>query len=142
MILRRATSDDAPACAAIVADWLRATDWMPDAPTRDQLEAIMRDGFPRREVWVAATEDDAILGYLSFAFDENHIYGLYVATPGQGVGRALLDRVKADRDRITLRSHAPNTAAHRFYEREGFRVVERGLTGADGVPEILMEWRR
>ncbi|WP_298430581.1 GNAT family N-acetyltransferase [uncultured Jannaschia sp.] len=141
MKLRRAIAGDAPACAAIVARWIDATDWMPDGPSEAELEALMRDGFPRREAWVAES-DGAIAGYLSMRAEEDHIVGLYADRPGHGTGRALIDRVKADRDRLQLNSHAPNAAAHRFYEREGFRITATDLPGEDGVPEIRMEWSR
>ncbi|WP_179381469.1 GNAT family N-acetyltransferase [Jannaschia marina] len=141
MKIRRATAVDSPACARIVDDWFTATDWMPRGPGLARLEQIMREGFPVREAWVAM-EGEATAGYLSMKVEEHHIFGLYTATPGHGVGRALLDHVKKGRDRLQLRSHAPNHAAHRFYKREGFYTVAHNLTGHDGVPEILMEWRR
>lgn len=141
MILRRATPGDAPACAAIVRRWIEATPWLRNGPSRDTLEMLMREGFPIREAWIAEAEG-ATLGYLSLRPDEDHVVGLYAARPGRGVGKALLDRVKTGRVRLQLDSHEPNRAAHRFYEREGFQVVERGRDGADGVPELRMEWRR
>ncbi|SDZ23124.1 putative acetyltransferase [Jannaschia faecimaris] len=139
MNLRRATAEDAPVCARIVDDWFAATDWMPASPGYDRLEAILRDGFPQREAWVAG---DPVQGYLSMKTEDDHIVGLYAAAPGNGVGRVLLTHVKQRRDRLQLRSHTANAAAHRFYAREGFRVVARDLPGDDGIPEILMEWRR
>lgn len=141
MILRRAKATDAPACARIVRRWLAASDWMPAGPSLDELEAMMRDGFPQREAYVAE-RDGAILGYLSLDPDSDHIRGLYVAEPGQGTGRALVDRAKEGRDRLSLNTHMPNAAAHRFYEREGFGTVETDIPGSDGVPEQRMEWRR
>ena len=140
MRLRRAEGADAPACARIVHGWLAATPWIHDGPGLDGLTPAMHEGFARREVWVA--EDGAVLGYLSLRPEDDHVVGLYAATPGAGVGRTLLDSVKAGRARLQLRSHAPNVAAHRFYEREGFRVIARDLPGDDEVPEIMMEWRR
>ncbi|MEM7711467.1 MAG: GNAT family N-acetyltransferase [Pseudomonadota bacterium] len=141
MILRRATTDDASACAAIVADWIAATAWMPgDRLTRAKLEGLMREGFPLREAWVAE-RDGQIDGYLSMDAEAAHVVGLYAARPGQGTGRALLDRAKTGRRFLKLRSHAPNFAAHRFYEREGFVVIARDLPGEDGVPEVEMAWR-
>lgn len=137
MSLRRATAGDAPACARIVRGWLDAADWMPGGPSEAELTAIMLEGFPKREVWV---HGDPVDGYLSLDASAAHIWGLYVATPGQGIGKRLLDRVKAGRARLTLNSHTPNAAAHRFYDREGFRVVERDRPGNDGVTEIQMEW--
>ena len=136
--IRRATPADAPVCAAIVARWLAGLDWMPDPPSEDALVAALREGIPLREVWVAG---EPVAGYLSLDADAGHVRGFYVARPGEGVGRAMLDHVKAGRDRLTLNTHMPNRAAHRVYEREGFRTVARDLPGADGVPEQRMEWR-
>ncbi|MGB3555666.1 MAG: GNAT family N-acetyltransferase [Jannaschia sp.] len=137
--IRRATAQDAPACAAIVATWLAETVWMPDGPSRKDLERMMREGFPVREAWVAG---DPVAGYLSFDPDSAHIRGFYVARPGHGTGKVLMDHVKTGRDRLSLNSHMPNHAAHRFYAREGFRIVEEDIPGPDGVPELRMEWSR
>jgi putative acetyltransferase len=141
MILRRASAADAPACAAIVRRWLDATDWMPRGPSAEELEATMREGFPVREAYVAEA-DGTILGYLSLDQSSDHIRGLYVGEPGKCVGRALLERAKVGRERMTLDTHMPNDAAHRFYAREGFVVLERDIAGSDGVPVQRMEWRR
>ena len=142
MNLRPATSADAPACAEIVCEWLSHSPWMPSGPSRAELEGMMREGFPKREVWIAEGDDETVLGYLSFAPGDERIMGLYVAQPGDGTGKALLDKAKEGRDRLTLRTHAPNGDAHRFYEREGFAFTERDVEGSDGVKEHVMEWRR
>ncbi|WP_043767245.1 GNAT family N-acetyltransferase [Roseivivax isoporae] len=139
MTPRRACPDDAPACAAIVRAWLDRTDWMPEGPDLRTLEEAMRAAFAEREVWVVG---DPAEGYLSFDPGTSHVRGLYVGRPGAGIGRALLDRAKEGRDRITLDTHVPNRDAHRFYAREGFRVIETDRAGSDGVPELRMEWRR
>ena len=68
--------------------------------------------------------------------------GLYTAQPGNGVGRALMNRVKHGRTWLILWSHAANLRAHDFYRREGFVEVGQKRDGADGIPEICMEWRR
>ena len=141
MILRRATADDAPGCAAIVDAWLDGLHWMAERPDRATLEGLLRDGLPRRDAWVAE-DAGAVAGYVSCDAAEGHVHTLYVARPGAGTGRLLLDRVRRGRDRLTLNTHAPNHAAHRFYAREGFVAVQTDLPGADGVPEIRMEWRR
>ena len=142
MNLRPATSADAPACAEIVCEWLSCSPWMPSGPSRGELEGMMREGFPKREVWIAEGDDAEVLGYLSFAPGDERIMGLYVAQPGDGTGKALLDKAKEGRDHLTLRTHAPNGNAHRFYEREGFAITERDVEGSDGVKEHVMEWRR
>ncbi|MBM2577542.1 GNAT family N-acetyltransferase [Jannaschia sp. Os4] len=140
LTLRRAEADDAPACAKIVRDWLGSIDWMPDPPAMEVIEAMMREGFPEREAYVAERLG-TVVGYVSLDPDSDHIRGLYVAEPGGGVGRALVERVKEGRDRLTLNTHAPNADAHRFYAREGFAKVS-DETGSDGIPEHRMEWTR
>jgi len=140
MRLRRATAANAPACAAIMRHWLDASNRMPGGLSLSELEATMRDGFPRREAYLA--EDEEILSYLSLDPHSDHIRGLYVARPGSGVGRAPTDRVKKGRVRLSLDTHMPNDATHRFYEREGFVAVERDIPGSEGVAEQRMEWWR
>ncbi|MEM8592912.1 MAG: GNAT family N-acetyltransferase [Pseudomonadota bacterium] len=138
--LRRAKVADAPACAAIVHGWLSSLPWMPSPqPSAEELSEIIAKGIPAREFWVIGAP---VAGYLSFKEDENLVAGLYTAKPGSGAGKALLDRVKGGRNFVQLWTHEPNSAAHRFYHREGFRTVERKEEGrGDGVPELRMEWR-
>lgn len=139
-LVRRARPGDAQTCARIVRTWLDATGWLPQGPTEDQLVDVIAAGIPIRDFWVAG---DPVAGYLSLNRETAQVMGLYTEQPGAGIGKALLDRAKDGHDYLQLRSHTPNTAAHHFYEREGFVTVERDLNdGADGVPEIRMEWRR
>ena len=132
---------DAAACAAIVRGWLDATPWMPGGgPSLKELTEAIAEGIPKREFWVIG---DPVAGYASVEAEIAHIHGLYTAQPGSGFGKALVDRVKEGRDFVQLWTHEPNTAAHRFYHREGFVTVERKAEGrGDGVPELRMEWRR
>ncbi|MEM9476149.1 MAG: GNAT family N-acetyltransferase [Pseudomonadota bacterium] len=137
--IRPGRPEDAPACAKIVSDWIAGTAWIGDGPGYAALETAIAEGMPLREFHVIG---DPVAGYLSLNRETQQVMGLYVARPGEGLGRALMDRAKEGRSYLQLRSHTPNTAAHRFYEREGFTVVERDLMdGSDGVPEIRMEWR-
>lgn len=137
--MRPANPDDAPACAAIVNDWIDAKDWLPRQHSPQTIEEMIRRGIPIRDFWVAG---DPIQGYLSFNTQESQIMGLYTARPGNGIGKALMDRIKKGRDRIQLWSHAANTLAHAFYRREGFVAVGRKESGVDGIPEIRMEWHK
>ena len=138
-VVRRATADDVPACAAVVNGWIDATDWLPrDFPPED-IERQIREALPDREIWVAG---DPVAGYLSFDPSASRICGLYTSRPGEGLGKALMDRVKEGRDHIQLWTHAPNLAAQRFYAREGFAATGRVDAGSDGIAEVRMEWRR
>lgn len=137
--IRRATADDAPACAAIVTAWLADTSWMPEGPDQQELERLLREGLPKREAY---TIGDPVAGYVSFEPEISHIWGLYTATRSQGLGLQLMNKLKKGRDYLQLNSHAPNTRAHAFYAREGFVKVGLPWPGSDGVDEIRMEWHR
>ncbi|GFE63967.1 GNAT family N-acetyltransferase [Litoreibacter roseus] len=136
--IRRATADDAPACAAILNAWIDGTDWMPRTMSPDAIETGLRQGLPKREAYVVG---DPVAGYLSLDPAENHIWGLYVGRSGQGLGKALLDRAKTGRSYLKLNSHAANEAAHRFYAREAFQPIGAPWQGSDGIPEVTFEWR-
>ncbi|MGR3491247.1 MAG: GNAT family N-acetyltransferase [Shimia sp.] len=137
--VRRASVEDAAACAGIVHNWLESKDWL-ESPGLSALTDLMTAGIPRREFWVIGAPAE---GYMSIDPAEALIHGFYVARPGIGHGKALMDYAKAGRDYLQLWTHEANTAAHRFYHREGFMTVERKAEGrGDGVPELRMEWRR
>ncbi|WP_231388640.1 GNAT family N-acetyltransferase [Pseudooceanicola algae] len=139
MTIRRAQADDVVACAAVVDQWIEATDWMPRDASRDELETGIAAALPKREIWVAG---DPVEAYLSLDPETLKIGGFYCAYPGRGVGRALMDRVKQGRDFLWLHTHAPNEAAQRFYHREGFVVTGSYLpTPPATLTEIRMEWR-
>ena len=138
-LLRLAKSSDAPICAAIVNSWIDNTKWMPRIHSPDLITQMIKDGIPIREFWVIG---DPVLGYLSFNVEAQQIMGLYVARPGIGLGRALLEQVKLGKSYIKLWSHSANTAAHRFYLREGFKILGNEKMGSDGIKEICFEWVR
>ena len=50
--LRRATIDDASACALIVDDWIEKTVEMPRLFDKHKLTEMIRNAIPLREVWV------------------------------------------------------------------------------------------
>ena len=141
MRIRRATPDDAPACAAILNDWIDGRDWMPRVHSAKDVMAFYADFvLVEREVWVAG---NPVRGFLALDAEGAMVTALYVATPGQGIGRALLDHAKSGRDRLDLWTFQANEDAQRFYDREGF--VPIGKTEGDneeGLPDILLRWER
>lgn len=95
---------------------------------------------PESEVYVAE-ENGEIAGFIGMG-GNNYVEGLFVAEQhrSKGVGKQLLDFVKADRQMLRLCVYRENTRAVSFYLREGFRV----LSAHDGIPqkcrEYTMEW--
>lgn len=137
---RRATREDVPAMASVVAQWEAQTAWMDSVFTADELAGFIGDAFDDREMWVCG---NPVVAYASFDPHTGKLGALYSLLTGQGIGKALMDQIKQDRDFIWLRTHVPNVAAQRFYVREGFVEVSRhGAQPPHTVDEIQMAWHR
>lgn len=136
--IRRATIEDGPACARIVHGWVTSVPWLPAPPGLETLTGHLTKGIATQDIWVAG---DPVAGYLSFGPNEALIRGFYTASPGSGVGKALLDHIKQGKDWLQLWTHAPNTRAHDFYLREGFVMSGQSRDGDDDLKEVHMTWR-
>jgi putative acetyltransferase len=63
------------------------------------------------------------------------------AERGSGLARALLDEAKRrSPGTIELDVNEANPRARRFYAREGFAVVGRGVSAVSGLPTVKMLW--
>lgn len=119
---------------------LQAHGFIPRAYWEEQLETV-RDLLPRAELYVWQ-DGGAIQGFIGLSGD--HVEGLFVRPPlqGRGIGKALLDRAKNSRRRLTLNVYRKNERAAAFYRREGFQVRGEGVDGNTGEPEYTMVWER
>jgi len=139
MDIRRAGPNDVAGCAAVANDWIDRTEWLPRVHSHKMVEGFVRDGLRKREIWVVC---DPIEGYLSFNPEEQQIGALFCRRTGEGLGKALMDRVKEGRRYLQLWTHVPNTSAQRFYVREGFVPCEEAdAEPPETVRELRMEWR-
>ena len=138
MQLRLADLTDASACSKIVNEWIDNTNWMPRLHSPEEIMKMIRLGIDEREFWVIG---DPVIGYLSLNPNVRQIMGLYVAVPGEGLGKLLLNQVKVGRNYLKLWSHSANTAAHKFYLRKGFELTGNIKIGHDGLEEKCFEWR-
>lgn len=137
--IRRAVPEDVPACARVVHNWARRTEWMPDELPVEQLAAMIREAFDAREIWVIG---DPVDGYMSVDPKEQKIGALYCDRTGHGFGKRFVDKAKEGRNFLWLTTHTPNRAAQRFYRREGFEVTaEEPPVPPDTIPVFRMEWR-
>ena len=113
--IRKANISDANSCAEIVHSWVQATSWMPNRFTLAELESLIEEGMPNREIWVVG---DPIFAYLSFDRPNTSIAALYSKNPGQGYGRQLINHIKSHSSFLQLWSHSFNSKAHKFYIRD------------------------
>lgn len=103
-------------------------------------EAMRGLYLPLSENWVLVQQGE-VQGFVSMMGE--YLAALFVQ-PGQqhrGYGKALLEWVKRDREKIHLQVYARNEGALRFYERNGFQVTKESLDEPTGEKEYLMEWR-
>ena len=133
---------DAPACSAILSDWVAETPWFPNLHSRAEdlgfMQAKIRDA-----VTLLAEEDGTVLGFL--ALEGEYVACLYLAAcaRGRGIGRDLLSAAKDRSDRLTLWTFAANTGAQAFYRREGFCAARRtDGDNEEGLPDIEFVWQR
>lgn len=142
-MIRNLESADLPAVSSIWLDANReAHDFIP-ASYWLGYQAEVRAALAQAEVWVFADEDQfKISGFIGL--QEDYIAGIFVRREvrSHGVGRRLLDHVKAGHPRLCLRVYEKNQRAAAFYRREGFRLLERGVDPETGEAELLLEWRR
>src|SRR5262249_10547797 len=122
--VRRARPEEIEACADLYVRVLRETfTWIP--AERHSREDFLRAA--REEVVWVAVDGAEIVGLAAVYAPQNFLHSLYVDRRGRGVGKALLDHVRAQASGpVSLKVQAPNRRAQLFYAREGFACVEHG----------------
>ncbi|AYV33944.1 GNAT family N-acetyltransferase [Erysipelothrix rhusiopathiae] len=85
-----------------------------------------------------SVEDGVIQGFAGVT-EGYYLAGIFVSkdSRNKGIGKQLLDYIKARYDELTLDVYDQNIKAQSFYKREGFVVVE---THNDGPTEHTMVW--
>lgn len=105
---------------------------------------ICEQVLPTQEVWVAEV-DGLVAGLLVLA--GGWVSHLYVdpAHQRKGLGSALLERAKVrSPDGLDLWTFETNVAAHHFYERHGFTLVEstEGHANMEHEPDRRYRWSK
>ena len=94
------------------------------------------------EVYVYMDEcKNEIEGFVGL--DQEYIAGIFVRKEARsgGIGKALLDFVKEKKQELTLNVYRKNERAVRFYEREGFQIIDRTVDKSTEEKEYLMKWK-
>ena len=60
----------------------------------------------------------------------------------QGIGKALVDFIKAQKTKLRLNVYQKNVRATHFYQKEGFEIQCEGLDEATGEKDYEMLWRK
>lgn len=119
---------------------LKAHNFVHAAYWRSNFEPV-KEMLPQAEVYVYESAGE-IQGFVGLSGE--YIEGIFVVDEmqSQGIGRRLLDHMKATKDTLYLSVYQKNTRAIRFYHREGFVIQREGLDESTGEKEYAMLWQR
>ena len=136
---------DFPALADLwVAAWKGAGFAIDFEARRGWLETHLASlGAAGARIVVARAADGSPVGFVSIDPQSGYLDQLCVApsAAGKGVGRRLLrEAMRLSPGEVELDVNEANARAVRFYHRQGFCAVTKGLSAASGLPTIRMRW--
>lgn len=72
------------------------------------------------------------------------IEGIFVSDEmqSQGIGKTLIDFVKAQKTKLRLNVYQKNVRATHFYQKEGFEIQCEGLDETTSEKDYAMTWRK
>ena len=119
---------------------LKTHDFVPAEYWRSNFEPV-KEMLPQAEVYVYESAGK-IQGFVGLTGE--YIEGIFVSGEmrSQGIGKRLLDHMKAIKDTLHLSVYKKNTRAIRFYQREDFVIQREGLDESTDEKEFTMLWRR
>jgi putative acetyltransferase len=130
----RVATDD----AALATLWERSVRATHDFLSEDDVQfflPLVRDAYlPALTVWVAQDPDSTPVGFI--ATGDNIVQMLFIepSQRGRGIGRQLLDHVKALHATLSVDVNEQNPQAHGFYLHYGFEQTGRSPTDGEGRP--------
>ncbi len=107
-------------------------------------EFLQRERVEIAERWLPAAEthvfdrDGRVAGFLSLIGNEVGAVFVDPHLHGQGIGRALMDHARSRRSHLELSVFEANAVGRRFYDRYGFRFVDRRVEEETGLPELRL----
>jgi len=111
-------------------------------PLEDQLKFFLEQVVPNNRVRVAKKQA-VIVGFIASRSDSvSHLY-VRVQNIGQGIGALLLNLAKAESaGSLWLYTFAQNQSARHFYEKHGFKELERESENMWKLEAIKYVWIR
>lgn len=102
---------------------------------------LVKEMLSQAEVYVYE-DGQKIQGFIGL--DGDYIEGIFVSDEmqSQGIGKALVDFIKAQKTKLRLNVYQKNVRATHFYQKEGFEIQCEGLDEATGEKDYEMLWRK
>lgn len=100
---------------------------------------LVKEALPHAEIYVYLIEE-RIAGFIGL--NSHYIEGIFVDTNYQcgGIGTALLNKAKEDRNHLTLNVYKQNINAINFYQKNGFIITGQNIDKATDETEYTMNW--
>lgn len=132
--------------AAVAQIWLdtniKAHSFVPREYWTGNYEMV-KEAFTKAELYVYEEGDTSeISGFIGLM--DNYIAGIFVkeAIQSKGIGKQLLDHVKALKPNLSLSVYQKNTRAVCFYQREQFVIQSENLDESTNEKEFIMVWQK
>ena len=102
---------------------------------------FVKEALPNAEIYVYIIKEK-IVGFVGL--DNNYIEGIFVDINNQcnGIGTSLINKVKENRNSLTLSVYKKNTNAISFYKKNGFSVKNEIIDKNTNEIEYTMTWNK
>ena len=107
---------------------------------KDNYEYV-KDILPKADIYVYILYEK-IVGFVGV--NKNYIEGIFIDINNQhsGIGTSLLDKIKENKDNLTLSVYKKNENAISFYEKNNFIIASENIDKNTNEIEYTMTWKR
>lgn len=101
----------------------------------------VKDILPNADIYVYLLGEQ-IVGFVGL--NNNYIEGIFVDINNQhnGIGTSLLDKIKEDKENLTLNVYKKNANAIKFYEKNNFIITSENIDKNTNEIEYTMTWKK
>ena len=119
---------------------IRAHNFIAKEYWKDNYEYV-KDILPKADIYVYIL-DEKIVGFVGV--NKNYIEGIFIDINNQhsGIGTSLLDKIKENKDNLTLSVYKKNENAISFYEKNNFIIASENIDKSTNEIEYTMTWKK
>ena len=119
---------------------IRAHNFIAKEYWQDNYEYV-KDILPKADIYVYIL-DEKIVGFVGV--NKNYIEGIFIDINNQhsGIGTSLLDKIKENKDNLTLSVYKKNENATSFYEKNNFIIARENIDKSTNEIEYTMTWKK
>ena len=101
----------------------------------------IKEILPNSEIYVYVIKEN-IVGFIGL--NQNYIEGIFIDTNNQcnGIGTLLLNKIKENRNTLTLSVYKKNINAIKFYKKNGFIIISESIDKNTKEIEYTMTWNK